>query len=389
MAIRILHVVEAIGVGGGVENGIGNLIERMDGARYEHVLCAVAGVGPRTERYPSARVRIVSLNQRPRRLQSQFGPLARIIREVRPDVVHSRNWGALEAVFAARWAGAGTAIHSEHGLERAPAAEPGRRKWLRRAAFEAAHHVFAVSGGLRDTLAESTGFPRRKFGVIHNGVDTRRFRPDGAVRREFRAEFGIGEGEFCIGTVGRLDRIKDYPTVLRALERFSGGCSSWRLLIAGEGAERAALQAQAAESRALRGRVLFLGPWKRVPELLNALDAYVLSSTFEGLSNSLLEAMASGTAVLATRAGGNPELVVEGESGLLFPAGDAEALADGLTRLCHCEEERHRLGAAAESRVAREFSLSVMVDQYEALYAQPPSAWPRRGMQPSVRGSEV
>ena len=389
MAIRIMHVVEAVGAGGGVENGIANLIAHMDATRYEHVLCAVARLGPHTERYPAVRVRIVSLHQKPRRFQSQVAPLARVIRELQPNVVHSRNWGALEAVFAARWAGAGMAIHSEHGLEMAPAAEPRRRRWLRRAAFEAAHRVFAVSSGLRDALARSTGFPRWKFGVIHNGVDTRRFQPDGAMRRQFRAKFGIGENEFCIGCVGRLDRVKDYPTVLRALERFSGACSSWRLLIAGEGVERAALQAQAAQSGALRGRVLFLGDWQRVPELLSGVDAYVLSSTFEGLSNSLLEAMASGAAVLATRAGGNPELVVDEESGLLFPAGDAAALADGLTRLCFREEERRRLAAAAVSRVAREFSLDAMVDQYEALYAQPPCHWPQRRTQPAVRRSEV
>jgi sugar transferase (PEP-CTERM/EpsH1 system associated) len=389
MAIRIMHVVEAVGVGGGVENGIANLIARMDATRYEHVLCAVARVGPHTERYPAVRVRIVSLNQQPRRFQSQVVPLARVIRELQPDVVHSRNWGALEAVFAARWAGAGMAIHSEHGLEKAPAAEPRRRRWLRRVAFEAAHRVFAVSWGLRDTLARSTGFPCWKLGVIHNGVDTRRFQPDYEMRRQFRAEFGIGEDEFCIGSVGRLDRIKDYPTVLRALERFSGGCSSWRLLIAGEGAERAALQGQAAQSGALRGRVVFLGAWQRVPELLTAVDAYVLSSTFEGLSNSLLEAMASGAAVLATRTGGNPELVVHEESGLLFSAGDAAALADGLTRLWLREDERRRLAAAAVSRVSREFSLDAMVDQYEALYAQPPSSWPPRATQPAIRRSEV
>jgi sugar transferase (PEP-CTERM/EpsH1 system associated) len=389
MAIRIMHVVEAVGVGGGVENGIANLIARMDATRYEHVLCTVAQVGPHTERFPAARLRIVSLNQRPRRFQSQVAPLTRVVRELQPDVVHSRNWGALEAVFAARWAGAGMAIHSEHGLEMTPAAEPRRRRWLRRAAFEAAHHVFAVSSGLRDTLARSTGFPCWKFGVIHNGVDTRRFRPDGAMRRRFRAELGIGEDEFCIGSVGRLDRVKDYPTVLRALERFSGACTSWRLLIAGEGVERAALQALAAQSGTLRGRVLFLGACQRVPELLTAMDAYVLSSTFEGLSNSLLEAMASGAAVLATKVGGNPELVVDEESGLLFSAGDAAALADGLTRLYLCEEERRRLAAAAVSRVVREFSLDAMVDQYEALYAQPPCPWPRRGTQPAIRRSEV
>ncbi len=181
MPIRILHVVEALGVGGGVETGIGNLIANMDRERFEHVLCAVFRVGGQLERYPVERVEIVGLEQSPRRFSIQAGALAQIIRRIRPAIVHSRNWGAMEAVIAARWEGSCSVIHSEHGVEMNPAAEPRRRAWLRRLAFHMAHRVFSVSYQLRDMLARRTGFPSRKIDVIHNGVDMGLFRKDAAL----------------------------------------------------------------------------------------------------------------------------------------------------------------------------------------------------------------
>jgi sugar transferase (PEP-CTERM/EpsH1 system associated) len=369
MAIRILHVVEAFGVGGGVENGIANLIARLDAKRFEHVLCGVVRVGPQTERYPE-HVRILSLDQKPARFRSQVAPLLRVIREVRPQLVHSRNWGAMEGVFSARLAGGCAAVHSEHGVEAQFAAEPGRRKWLRRTAFEMAHRAFAVSHVLRDTLAQSTGFPKHKFAVIHNGVDTSRFGPDAEKRRSFREELGIDGSEFCIGAVGRLSPIKDYPTLLRGVELFSAVCPSWRLLIAGDGSERGTLESLCAGSAALRGRVRFLGPSGRIVELLNAIDAYVLPSLCEGISNSLLEAMATGAPAIATDTGGNPEVVVDGESGLLFPVADSRVLSDRLEFLWRSEGERARLGRAGARRVADEFSLGGMVRQYEQMYVE-------------------
>jgi sugar transferase (PEP-CTERM/EpsH1 system associated) len=368
MPIRIMHVVEAVGVGGGVENGIANVIENSDSSRFDHVLCGVFGVGTQIERYPSDRVQLVCLDQERKRFAIQVGSLGRMIRKLQPDVVHSRNWGALEAVLAARWTRLCPVIHSEHGFEVVPAAEPRRRSWFRRIAFEMADRVFSVSSQLRETLAKRTGFPARKIGVIHNGVQTQRFRPDGEARRQVRGELGIGAEEFCIGAVGRLNRIKDYPTLLRAADIFGASCASWRLLIAGDGAEHAALQELVASSPRLSGRVQFLGALGRIPDFLNALDVYALPSLCEGISNSLLEAMASGLPVVATDVGGNPEVVENGESGLLFPVGDIQALAGRLLRLQSKMELRQRIGQRAVQRVQEQFSLDAMVGKYEEMY---------------------
>jgi sugar transferase (PEP-CTERM/EpsH1 system associated) len=370
MAIRILHIVEALGVGGGVENGIANLIERMDRDRFEHVLCAVFRLGLQVERYPADRVQMVCLDQKERKLAIQVGPLAEVVRKVRPDIVHSRNWGALEAVVAGRWVGSCGVIHSEHGVEMNPAAEPRRRNWMRRAVFGLAHEVFAVSYQLRDMLASRTGIAARKIGVIHNGVDTRKFRQDSEARQQLRAELGIAEEEFLIGCVGRLNKIKDYPTLLRAVEVLSESGAPWRLVIAGCGPELGELKAFAAARPALAGRVQFLGPWDRVPELLSAMDTYVLPSLCEGISNSLLEAMASGVASIVTDTGGNPEVVEDGKSGLLFPVGDFQQLAQRLARLQGNQDLRAELGRQATRRVEEQFSLDAMVEQYEAMYGR-------------------
>lgn len=368
MAIRILHVVEALGVGGGVENGIANLIDRMDSSRFDHVLCAVFHLGSLVDRYPADRVRLMCLKQKPRRFSVQVGPLAEVIRQVKPDIVHSRNWGALEAVFAGRLARSPSVIHSEHGVELEPSAEPRRRRVFRRLAFQLADRVFSVSYHLRDMLAQRTGFPARKIDVIHNGVDTKRFRNDAAARRQFRSELGISEQEFCIGCVGRLNSIKDYPTMLRGVEVFANSSMAWRLLIAGSGAELPRLEKFIDDRPALRHRVRFLGSSNRIPEFLNAMDVYVLPSLCEGISNSLLEAMATGLPVIASETGGNPELIVNGQSGLLFPIGDYSRLAEQLLLLCGHKLLRQELGRNALARVREHFSLNSMVERYETMY---------------------
>ena len=219
--------------------------------------CAVFRLGTQLERYPPDQVRLVCLEQKAKKSSMQAGPLVTMIRELRPNIVHSRNWGAMEAVMAGRWVRHCSVIHSEHGIETNPSAEPRRRNWFRRAAFELADRVFSVSAQMRDSLAHSTGFPRQKIAVIHNGVDRKRFRPDASARRRFRTAQGMTDDEFAIGCVGRLNRIKDYPTVLRAAEVFSRSCTAWRLYIAGDGADQAALEAFVKANPALNGRVYF------------------------------------------------------------------------------------------------------------------------------------
>lgn len=239
-----------------------------------------------------------------------------------------------------------------------------------------------VSGQLRQLYSRRTGFPESRMTVIHNGVDTGKFFPDAAARVRLRLDLGMAPEDFCIGCVGRLSPIKDYFTLLRAVGELDKTVRNWRLLIVGEGPERAGLEAILGQHPAWGGKVSFLGLSDRIDELLNALDVYVLSSITEGISNSLLEAMATGLPVIATATGGNPEVVEDGQSGVLFPVGDARSLASRLAALYASPEERKSLGSQALDRIRREFSLEAMVRNYENLYLSLAS-------QPKLRPHEV
>lgn len=367
MRICILHVMDSLS-NGGLENGVLNLIKHMDAEQFEHSICTVRALGVNAERLPADRVQLLHLGKR-EGSRFQLLELRRAIREIRPDVVHSRNWGAIEAVVAARLTRSCAVVHSEHGLESSAAAhELWRRVAFRRLAFELADRVLCVSRQLRDLYSRLTRFPGHRMTVIHNGVDSRRFCPDPEARARLRRELGIPESDFCIGCVGNLSPVKDHGTLLHALERSGQAARGWHMLIAGEGPERPKLAALAREVARCGVQISFLGASDRIPELLNAFDVYVLPSVNEGLSNSLLEAMATGLPVIASDVGGNPEVVHDGISGLLFAAGGVDELSDHLLKLYARTRLREELGDAARRRIREEFSIESMVQNYKHLY---------------------
>jgi sugar transferase (PEP-CTERM/EpsH1 system associated) len=369
MSTRILHVVDNLGKGG-LENGLVNVIQHSDPSRFEHVVYAIRQLGPNAERLAEIGVRVICQGKRDTDSQIQIPRLVHAIRAIRPDIVHSRNWAAVEAVIAGRWVGSCKLVHSEHGLEAdANAGEPRRRVWFRRLAYEMADRVLSVSYQLRDLHSRRTGFNADRITVIHNGVDRERFFPDPVARVRVREELGLSENDFCIGCVGNFFPVKGHITALQAMDGLAGGEKNWRLLLIGDGPERSNLEAFVNSRPQWAKHVSFLGVSHRVPEMMNALDVYVLPSIAEGISNSLLEAMATGLPVIATETGGNPEVIADEHSGLLFPVGDAGRLTEHLLVLVRERERRMRLAQSALRRVREEFSLEAMIGKYEHLYA--------------------
>jgi sugar transferase (PEP-CTERM/EpsH1 system associated) len=366
--MRIMHFVDSLAKGG-MQNGLLNLIERLDTRHYEHVVYAVRSLGVNAERLSARGVRVVNLPNSAAKWPVQIPSLIRAIREARPDIIHSRNWGAIEAVIAGRWSRSCAVVHSEHGLDADTVArEPWRRRCFRRVAFELADQVLSVSFHLRDMHAKRTGFCKDRIEVIHNGVDSDRFLPNSATRVQVRKSFGMSEADFCIGCVGNLTPVKDYPTLLQALREFGSLHERWRLLLIGDGPQSSSLAAFVNADPTLKKRVVFLGSSDRVPELLNAMDAYVSCSLIEGVSNSLLEAMATGLPAIVTATGGNVEVVADGDSGLLFPVGNIRRLTEHLLFLQTHRDLRLQLGQQAMRRVRQEFSIDSMVQKYEHLY---------------------
>jgi glycosyltransferase involved in cell wall biosynthesis len=236
-------------------------------------------------------------------------------------------------------------------------------------AFEMSDRVLAVSYQLQQIHAARTGFSAKKITVIHNGVNTRRFFPDPEIRARVRQELGLLETDLCIGSVGNLTPVKDHMTELLAVAEMAKVLTNWRFVIIGDGPERPKLEAFINAHPTWKDRVSLPGLTLRVPELLNAFDVFTLSSVTEGICNSLLEAMATGLPAIATNTGGNPEVVVDGDSGLLFPVGDDRQLAEKLLLVATQPELRRRLGQNAIRRVQEEFSIAAMVQGYDAVYS--------------------
>ncbi len=363
--LRVLHVISYMGRGG-AEMGILKLIAGLND-EFEHRICTTRGFDADFVRTSFSEEKMYVAGNFDLKLQFPLFRLARIMRQYRPHIVHTRNWGAIEAVVAAKLAGVPAVIHSEHGYEIDMfAGLPLRRRLFRRTAYAMTDAIFAVTRELRDFHARQAWIRPERMGVMYNGVDTRRFAPSKETRLAVRKELGLPAECFVVGTVGRLVPIKDHHTLLKAASLLSGSGIDVRVLLVGSGPERERLQIRATES--LGGRVCFAGDSNRVPEMLNAMDVFVLPSLGEGMSNTLLEAMATGLPVLATNVGGNPEMIEDKVGGCLFTPGDAAWLADKLKLLARDPALIHQLGTAARNRAIESFSLSLMLENYRSLY---------------------
>ncbi len=368
--IRVLHVIDRMDVGG-TELGILKVMRGLGSGVFEQRICTARGFDPEMARQQNLEDKLLVAGRSGSGLQLLLFRLIRVMRAYRPHIVHSRNWGAIEAIPAARLVGVPVAIHSEHGYEvETIAGIPTRRRIFRRAAYAMADAVFTVSEELRAYHAKQAWFSQQHIRVIHNGVDTSRFSPRPEIQQEVRRRFGLGTHAFVVGAVGRMVSIKNYHTLLRAAELLAGKGVDLQVVFVGSGPELSGLQQAVEASANLSGRVTFLGTVRDTAEILNAMDAFVLPSLSEGMSNTVLEAMASGLAVVATNVGGNPELVVDSNSGYLFPAGDFQALGSVLEELSRDPERRRHAGQAARRRALDEFSLDGMISNYRNLYLE-------------------
>ena len=368
--LRILHVIPQL-MAGGTEYTLLRLIRGLGEDDFEHRICATRAIDTQFAAQQGMAEKVFVAASGNGGAQFPFFRLARVMRTFQPQIVHSRNWGGIEAVLAARAARVPVAIHSEHGYEvDSLAGLPFRRRAFRRIAYALADAVFTNSEELREYHARQARISAERLRVIYNGVDTIRFAPRLAVRLRVRQELGLPADCLVLGTVGRLVPIKDHGTLLKAAALLASQGANVRVVLVGAGSQRDALQKQAAEDVHLSGRVIFTGASDNIPDLLNAMDVFVLPSLGEGMSNTVLEAMASALPVLATRVGGNPELIEDGRSGFLFAPGDVAGLAGQLQRLLQQPTLRQEIGAAARERVVSLFSLEHMIAEYRNLYRE-------------------
>jgi sugar transferase (PEP-CTERM/EpsH1 system associated) len=359
---RVVQVIPTLRTGG-LENVVLRLVTHFDSSLKQGVVTP-AKSGPLATRFPES-VTVVAMGEQHRPDRLNAFRMARVFRSLAPDIVHTRNWTCIDAILGARLAGVRRVVHGEHGREAADptGADPLRRR-VRRALAPLVSRFVTVSQDLNRWLVDEVRVPARKVRTIYNGVDTKRFAP--ADREAARRALGIPLEAGVVGTVGRLDPVKDQAGLIRAVAGIQGPRPAV-LVIVGDGPLRNALDTLRHEV-GLGDRLKLLGERQDIPQVLQALDCFALPSVGEGISNAILEAMATGLPVVATRVGGNVELVRDGETGRLVEVGQPEALGRVLATYLGDAALARRHGAAARARAERDFGLARMLDGYGDLY---------------------
>lgn len=369
--ISIVHVIHHLAIGG-MENGLVNLINRLPHERFAHTIVCAEGTSDFARRIERTDVEVLPMHRSRIGVWRLRWELVKLLRQRRPDIVHSRNLSGLDALAPARLCGVHT-VHSEHGFDVDNLKGQSRKQaLLRRLHVPLVQQYICVSRDLGRLMVANWGVPATRLRHICNGVDTERFRPAGPEREARRALLPEAlRQRVVVGTVGRATPIKDQATLLEALAfaRRQSPELGARLgvVVVGDGPALATLHERAAALQ-LGDACWLAGARNDVPALMQAFDAFALPSLNEGISNTILEALATGLPVLATAVGGNPELVDEGVSGALFGPGDVAALGGALLAQAADGGLRRRLGEAARARAEARFSLRAMVQAYAAVY---------------------
>jgi len=367
----IAHVLHRLDVGG-LENGLVNLINRMPPERFRHAVVCMTDFTDFSQRIHRPDVELIALHKPPGNNPGILAKLAGIFGELRPAVVHTRNLGALEAQVPAALRRVPVRIHGEHGWDVGDLDGSSRKnRWIRKLHAPFVQHYIALSEHIARYLVKRVNIPRQRISQVYNGVDTDQFRPATEGRATLPYLPFAAPHLFCVGAVGRMEPVKDQLTLvrafIRALRMEPEAAALLRLVVVGDGSLR--LQAQhLLKQDGLADLAWFAGARDDVADILRGLDLFVLPSLSEGISNTVLEAMATALPVIATSVGGNPELIEDGRTGCLVPAGDVERMARAILIYLKDSDLARRHGAAARKRAVERFSLDTMVASYMDIY---------------------
>jgi glycosyltransferase involved in cell wall biosynthesis len=360
---HIVHVIDELPPDG-AERLIVDILQNACGEFRYTVLCIVRG-GPLAEELRAMGISVEVLGRRPGVDVGTPWALLRWFRRHDVKVVHTHlyaadSYGRL-AALAAR---VPCCFSTRHNIS---AWDSGLRRWLSRALSATSNKVIACGEEVGRALVGREGLPPSRVAVVPNGINLRRL--EGVDPTAFRRELCLPADQLLIGIVGRLHRQKGHTVLLHALAALrSSGCN-FHCAVAGSG-ELASEVAQEAKQLGLGSCVTLLGLRHDVPCILSALDVLAIPSMWEGLPMALLEGMALGNAVVATRVGSIPDVVTDDENGLLVAPGDTAALHAALLRLAQEPALRQRLGANARITVRSRFSAAVTAQAYERLYRE-------------------
>jgi sugar transferase (PEP-CTERM/EpsH1 system associated) len=368
----ITHVIYRLGVGG-LENGLINLINQMPPEKYRHSIICLTESTQFSEGLKDKNVQIIELHKKEGQDWRSFITFYQQLKQLKPDIIHTRNLAALEYQLPAFLAGIKHRIHSEHGWDVFdPDGNNKKYQWLRRLLQPLIKVFIPLSWHLQDYLIKKIKISENKIRRICNGVDTQKFYPAKKNQRFLiDCPLSFDEKKVFIGTVGRMHGVKDQMTLVKAfitlMQKHTELSDQINLILIGDGPLKQEAT-ELLEKHQLLQNVWLPGARRDIAEIMRSFDIFVLPSQAEGISNTILEAMATGLPVIATEVGGNTELIKAGETGLLVPPSNPELLAKAILALVINKQKRLELGKNAHQSILDNFTIQVMVNNYTAVY---------------------
>lgn len=367
----IVHVIWRLSIGG-LENGLVNLINGLPARKYRHAIVCLDRSTEFRHRIKRRDVEIVEIRKNPGFDFKALVRLYRTFKRLRPDIVHTRNIAALDALLPALVAGVKIRIHGEHGWNVTDLHGTRRKpRWLRKLHSPLVTQYVAISDDIFEYLVKRVGVDARRVSVIRNGVDIKKFCQNPDKRADRRILTDIFAGDTCvIGAAGRMDPVKDYTNLAAAfitmLKEYPE-CRNARLAIVGDGVmyEKVSDMLRSAD---LDGLWWMPGRRDDIARIVGCFDVFVQPSLAEGISNTILEAMASGLPVIATNVGGNPELVKHATTGIIIPPADTGKLVSAMRDYTLNGQLRAAHGAAGRARAVGTLSVDRMLRRYVELY---------------------
>jgi sugar transferase (PEP-CTERM/EpsH1 system associated) len=368
----VLHLVHRFDTGG-LENGLVNLINHMPAQAYRHMVVALTEVTDFKLRIQRQDVQFAALHKPPGQGLWLYPKFMRLLAQQRPAVLHTRNLGTLEFQLPAAIARVPARVHGEHGRDIDDLDGSSRRhRWSRRAYQKFVHRFVALSDDLKRYLQDAIDLPTARITQIYNGVDSQRFCPASVTAPATVPGCPFKEaGLWLVGTVGRMQPVKAQTLLAQAfvlaLQQQPQLRSRLRLVMVGDGPLLADVQA-ILQSAGLADLAWLAGERSDIPDVMRMLDCFVLPSLAEGVSNTVLEAMASGLPVIATHVGANAELVQHGRTGLIVPSHDAGAMAAALLQMQQDPQAARVMGQLGRDAAVSRFSMQAMAASYQRVY---------------------
>ncbi|MFC6438712.1 TIGR03088 family PEP-CTERM/XrtA system glycosyltransferase [Pseudobowmanella zhangzhouensis] len=371
-SMHVVHIIYRLDTGG-LENGLVNLINRLPATEYQHSIITLNGQNPEfAQRIQQSNVTIVDVAKKPGRDLGCYWRIFRALKKLQPDILHTRNLTSIEYQCIGWLAGTPNRLHGEHGWD---ADDIGgistKNQKIRRLFKRFIHHFIGLSSESIRYLNQKVGVAYSNITHICNGVDVERFRPNRAARLNLPFDFQ-DEKRIVFGTVGRLAAVKNQTLLVDSFiqlwQRFPTHRPHLRLVIVGDGILLPGLKDKISKA-GLDHAVWFAGNRNDVAQLLPAMDVFVLPSLAEGISNTILEAMACGVPVIATDVGGNPDLIAQQFATThLVSSQQPDELTKAMARYVESPEKIRSDSETVRLHCQQHFSIEAMVEKYHGVY---------------------